>query len=482
MSGDVAAPSDLSAEETLLGLLLVGNSLDAVSEIVGAGDFYRSSHRIVWDAMGVLRGRGEPVEANTVLAELERTRKLEAVGGSSGLHDLVRSAGNAIGKPVDYARRVAETSTRRALADLGAEASKQATDAASIDAALADLSRRLDGLALRGRPGGIRIADVKRERIRWLWKGRIPRGKLTVLDGDPGLGKSTLLLDLAARVTVGGTMPDGQKLDGPEGVVLLTAEDGLADTVRPRLEAAGANLELVYAMDTVPDPEHGTRELEIPTDVATLERQVRDANAALVIVDPLTAFLSTKTNSWRDQDVRRALRTLSEMAERTGCAVVVLRHLTKQGGSNPLYRGGGSIGIIGAARSGLLVAPDPADEHRRVLASTKSNLGPEPPALSYGIVSWPQDPDVSCVKWLGESRLRAADLVGPSALTPERQAILEAVRDAGEPLGPQQIADLTGLDHGSVKHLVRKLEGDGDLDRVSYGKYDIPAPKPESPV
>lgn len=258
-------------------------------------------------------------------------------------------------------------------------------------------------------PEIVTISDVVPEKVSWLWPGRIPRGKLTVLDGDPGLGKSTITLDLGACISMGRPLPDSHESREPEGVVVLSAEDGLADTIRPRLEAAGADLSKVAAIKGILDGgEH--RPLGIPGDVTHIETAITKVNAALVIIDPLMAFLSGTVNSHRDQDIRRALHTLSDLAERTGAAILIIRHLNKAPGASPLYRGGGSIGIIGAARSGLVVGKDPEDESRRVLAVTKSNLGAEPPSLAYTIENDPLF-NVSRIRWHGVVNLSANQIL-----------------------------------------------------------------------
>ena len=232
------------------------------------------------------------------------------------------------------------------------------------------------GVEARGRVMLIRVSDVQPERVSWLWPGYIPAGKITLLDGDPGLGKSNLTLDLAARVTRGNAMPDGSQGDimGPADVILLSAEDGIADTIRPRLEAAGADLTRVHVLESFPDAEGLETLPEIPDDLNRIERIVDARQAALIVIDPLMAYLSAGTNSFRDQDVRRALAPVKLLAERTGASVLVVRHLNKSATGSPIYRGGGSIGIIGAARAGLLVGTDPDDETgvRRVLATTKA--------------------------------------------------------------------------------------------------------------
>ena len=190
-----------------------------------------------------------------------------------------------------------------------------------------------------------------------------------VLDGDPELGKSTVTLDLAARISAGRPMPDGTPTIAG-GVVLLSAEDGAADTVRPRLDAAGANLERIVLLKAIRDVEGREGGVTLPDHIPELRHAVEQVGAVLVIVDTFTAYLSGAVNSRIDHDIRRTLAPLAQLAEATGATIVLIRHLNKQAGGNPLYRGGGSIGIIGAARMGLLVAPDPdaleADETRLV--------------------------------------------------------------------------------------------------------------------
>jgi AAA domain len=282
------------------------------------------------------------------------------------------------------------------------------------------------------------VADVDRELVRWLWPGRIPLGKLVVLDGDPGTGKSTLTLTIAAKVTTGSPFPDGARPERAD-VILLNAEDDIGDTIRPRLEAAGADLARCWVLpDVQPDPDRPPRPPELPADVDAIEGMVKDKQAALVIIDPLMAFLAGQVDSHRDQDVRRVLASLTYMAGRTGAAVVVVRHMNKGQGS-ALYRGSGSIGIVGAARAGLLVAPDPDDDNRRVLAMTKSNLAKMPDALAYRLVD---DERYNCARvvWDGASRHTAADLVRPPVDEDQAPALAEAVRVLKEILSDGPLA------------------------------------------
>lgn len=256
---------------------------------------------------------------------------------------------------------------------------------------------------------GVWLKDVVAEPIDWLWPGYIALGMLTVIDGDPGLGKSTMALDLAARVSTRRAMPDGSPgVQG--GVVILSGEDHLAKVIRPRLDAIDADLTRILSLEVVPANDgDGERDVEIPADLEYIEQAIVKAGAVLVIVDPLVAFLGADVNSHRDQDIRRVLRRLKALAERLGVAIVVIRHLNKAGGGNPLYRGGGSIGIIGAARGGLLVAPDPDVEGRVVMACSKSNLGQMPGSLAFYIEGAPNG--AGMVRWDGASTHTSATLL-----------------------------------------------------------------------
>lgn len=256
------------------------------------------------------------------------------------------------------------------------------------------------------------LATVQPERVEWLWPDRLPAGKLITLDGDPSLGKSTLALDIAAHITTGSPWPDATHC--PTGdVVILSAEDGLADTIRPRLDAAGADPRRVHALTgiTTGDGDGGSysRALTL-ADITHISRAVENTGARLLIVDVLMAYLPGKVDSHRDQDVRTVLARLAALGESTGCCILLLRHLNKTGGGSAVYRGGGSIGIIGAARGGFTVGRDPDDDTRMVLSSTKSNLAQTPASLTYRLESAP-DSHVAHIVWGGESTHTADSLL-----------------------------------------------------------------------
>ncbi len=278
----------------------------------------------------------------------------------------------------------------------------------TLPSALHVSSERRNGTAHR--PGvGVLLSEVAPRRVEWLWAGRVPKGKLTLLESDPGTGKSAMIMDLAARVSSGRDMPDGTRGGAAAGVVILSAEDDLADTVRPRLDAAGGDTSRILALTTNGD-EAGDRLPSLPEEIPLIEQGIERVGAELVIIDPLVAYFGGKIDSHRDQDVRRVLAALAALAGRTGAAVLVVRHLNKAGGGNPLYRGGGFIGIIAAARSGLLLAKDPENEDLRVLAVNKGNLAK--PAQNLAFLLEEADNGAVRVAWQGESSASVGQLLG----------------------------------------------------------------------
>jgi hypothetical protein len=261
----------------------------------------------------------------------------------------------------------------------------------------------------------IRMDTVRSRPVEWLWEGWIPYGTVTLIEGDPDLGKSTLTADLAARVSRGWRMPPagGPAPDlSPVGVLLLSAEDSLEQTIKPRLDAAEGDSSRITTLFAIRTGDSDERPPILPYDLTEMEAAIRQLDARLVVVDPLMAFLDGEINSHRDQDIRRAMHQFKLLAERTGAALVVVRHLNKLAGSSAMYRGGGSIGIIGAARSALLVARDPTDRSARVMASVKSNLSRKPASLRYRVESATAGGvAVGRIGWIGECDLTADDLV-----------------------------------------------------------------------
>lgn len=405
-----ASPHDLGAERILLGSCVLSvDAIDTAIGLVDPGDFHVPLHASAFAAVIDLRASGDHVDPFTLAAKVEGLEAATVTDWEA----LVSSSG-AIST---HAARVADLSARRSLARIAADLDTAARNGATIETAVTAARERLEAVGA-GSGQAVRLVtldSIDPERVGWLWAGRLPMGKVSVFDGDPGAGKSTVAVDLASRVTTGSPMPDGDRSIGaPRDVIYLTAEDGIADTLRPRLDAADGDPARFHVLDAVASTDDDGRMTwrppRIPADCALLERIITDTAAVLVVVDVLAAYLDVR-DGHADGDVRRALHPLARVADRTGAAVVVIRHLRKSRGS-AIYAGGGSIGVIGAARAGLLAAADPADETgtRRVLAVSKSNLAAMPSALAYEVVP-AEEHGCARIRWTGLTHHRADDLL-----------------------------------------------------------------------
>ena len=256
----------------------------------------------------------------------------------------------------------------------------------------------------------IQMNLVRQAAIDWLWQPYLARGKLAILDGDPGAGKSFFAADLAARLSRGGAWPDGAAAARPANTLFLNAEDGLEDTLLPRLDAAGADLGRVASLGGLSAAEPAGAVIQFPYDLDRLRRAVVECRAELVVIDPMMAFFPPEVSTNNDQSIRMALTPLAGLAAETGTALLLVRHLNKGGGGKALYRGSGSIGIIGAIRTALFLARDPNDPERRLFAMSKSNIGPLAATLAYRLA--PDDVGRLRVEWLGACDATADDLCG----------------------------------------------------------------------
>ncbi len=269
----------------------------------------------------------------------------------------------------------------------------------------------------RSSPVLVCMADVQPERVQWLWPGRIPLGKITTLAGDPGLGKSFITIDLAARISNGSPWPDDLASHAPTGgAVLLTAEDDLADTVRPRLDAAGADVRRIMAMQATEYRDYDDRSkrervrqrpFNLALDLPSLEQAiVQTSDCRLVVIDPISAYLPG-IDSHKNAEVRSVLAPLAEVAAKHDVAVVAVTHLRKGEGA-AMYRAMGSLAFVAAARAVFAVAKDKSDPARRLMVPIKCNLAADTNGLAYTLMA-SDVPDVPMVAWSADPVTVTAD-------------------------------------------------------------------------
>jgi hypothetical protein len=327
---------------------------------------------------------------------------------------------------------------------------------------------------LGNEPPGIILSEVETQQVDWLWERRISLGKITLLDGDPGMGKSLLAINIAACVSTGRPMPDGTP-GRKGGVILIAPEDSAEDTIKPRMEVAGGNPSKVLLLNTIENLDEkrlGVFEhpFSLAHNLSDLEEAIKRRNAILVVLDPLMAILGRSIDSSRDQDIREVLTPLNQIAGRTGCAILIIRHLNKGSSDNILYRGAGSIGITAAARVCLLVAHDPDDEQNRVFATIKNNLSKMACNLTYQVVE--NERGVPYIQWLGENHYVTSTLLRPgSNLSFERQEILRVLKEADSPLDTKEIAERTGLKYDSLRLILSRMSNAREIAHPSRGKY-----------
>lgn len=221
------------------------------------------------------------------------------------------------------------------------------------------------------------MSDIPAEEVRWLWYPYLPRGKITIIQGDPGEGKTTFVLALASLLTRGLPAPGNTESQPPMNIIYQTAEDGLADTVKPRLTALGADCSRVLVIDE--------SERELTLSDRRLAQAIQETGAGLLVLDPIQAYLGDGVDMHRANEVRPIFKRLGQLAEQTGCAIVLVGHMNKMQGAKSAYRGLGSIDFRAAARSVLLVGRSKDDAETRVVVHDKSSLAPEGASILFSL-------------------------------------------------------------------------------------------------
>ena len=255
----------------------------------------------------------------------------------------------------------------------------------------------------------IRMSEVQSQEIEWLWYPFIPYGKLTIIQGDPGDGKTTMVLNLAAKLSKGEALDENMKVTEPVNVIYQTAEDGLADTVKPRLELAGADCERIIVID------ESDKSLSMVDE--RLEQAIVRTGARLLILDPIQAYLGGGMDMNRANEARDMTKKLGALAEKTKCAIILIGHMNKASGKKAAYRGMGSIDFFAVARSVLLVGRVEGESNTRAVVQIKNNLAafghPKAFALSE-----------DGFKWLGDYEITVDEVLG--GITPKANKMEQA--------------------------------------------------------
>ncbi len=275
----------------------------------------------------------------------------------------------------------------------------------------------------------INMQDIEVEAISWLWYPFIPYGKVTIIQGDPGEGKTTLVLQIIARLTRGESIID-DKEKPPINVIYQTAEDGLADTIKPRLLSADADCSKVLVIDD--------RDTPLTMRDVRLEQAIVETNAKLVVLDPIQGFLGSDVDMHRANEIRPIMKHISVLAEKYKCAIILIGHMNKCSVGKSAYRGLGSIDFQAAARSVLIVGRIKDEPEIRVVCQTKSSLAPEAKAVAFRL------DEETGFEWIGELDITADDLLSGTVKGTKKQAAMDFLENllADEQMLQKEIIEL----------------------------------------
>ena len=311
----------------------------------------------------------------------------------------------------------------------------------------------------------IRMSDVELTPVEWLWKPYLPFGKLSVLQGNPGEGKTYFAMHLAAACTNGKLLPNMERME-PFNVIYQTAEDGLGDTVKPRLIEAGADLDRVLVIDD--------SDVQLTLSDERIEKAIVENNARLVIIDPIQAYLGADVDMNRANEVRPIFMRLGQVAQRTGCAILLIGHLNKAAGMQSLQRGLGSIDIAAAVRSVMFIGKLKHDPTMRILTHEKSSLAPPGASLAFSLG------DEGGFRWVGEYDITADEML--SGIEPQRETKTQQAKDlictllAGGKQVLSEDIDKAALERGIPGRTVRDAKrelGDALKSKIVEGRKKV---------
>jgi len=334
--------------------------------------------------------------------------------------------------------------------------------------------------------------DIKTKQINWLWRDQIAT-KVNVIGGAPGVGKSQLAANFIATVTKGGRWPDSTPCD-PGSAIIITSEDDAADTLKPRLIAAGAVLDKVDILDAVITADGATKSWSLECIDELEELIKRQDNTRLIVIDPITAYVGKK-DGHNTADVRGLLEPIQSLADKYNVCILMITHLNKSQGSGAGERFNGSTAWVAVSRSAWLIGPDPVDESTRVMVPVKNNLGNDKLGFTYRIEGQTVENniDTSRIVWTGVTEVTAGDVInGPKKPTedPDNQSakaqaarfLIEQLKDGRKRSSAiYQLAD----DAGIAKKTLQRAKKDMGVEAVKDGSwfwYMADARKPDDPT
>ena len=450
--GNKALPHSTETERAVLGACFLKPELVG-SLGLAAEDFYVYQYVEIWRAMLAVRDKGDVIDFRTVQLVLEERGKFKEIGGSATLAGLDQAL-PALDRTPTYARNLKKLRRRRDFVLAQIKCTQALIEGSEeLEESIGEVRESLSKLGSLGLAPQ-RVEDVESEEVEFLWSPWLPLRKLTILEGDPGQGKSFLTGALATAGSIGDGLPGADSFD-PWRTLFFSAEDGIGDTLRPRLERMEADLSHIWAHDRALD-------LSTSEGLGDLELAMEQIKPRLVVIDPLVAFLGAGTNTFRANEVRSILEPLAALAVAFDCSILAVRHLSKGQTGRSLYRGQGSIDFTAAARS-VILAGTACDGERRGIVQIKNNLGPMAEALAYDI------DENGRFYWVGASDLTAQDLLGAESTADERSAKKDAetfLREylAGGPVAAADVIEAAKSQGVSVKTLRRAKK---DVDVIS---------------
>jgi hypothetical protein len=485
---DNPIPFSIEAEYSLIGLLLWHPQVfPAVKTLLNPRDFRNLEHQNIFKSILAVASRGEAIDPVTVSADLKHCgipdiNDLSAFSYLSNLQHNEMELFNTESpekRAVTYARLIAQLAERRRLiyktGDIIAIAQNGSKEPTKESIAL--LQELLPTKGNQSNDVGTLMSDVKPEKVRWLWPGKLALGKVHMFDGDPGIGKTLLMLSIGANLTLDLPMPGEEKSYASGGMVLVCLEDGIADTIQPRLARADADLSKVISIGYLKEKTAEGKEYERPftiNDLDILESAIKRVDAKLVVIDPVMAILCGR-DTYKDNEVRVALAPLKELAERYNVAIVLIRHVVKGGGEKAIYMGGGSIGFIGLARIGLMAICNPDNQEQYIFANIKNNLVKKSPKLLYSIASEDGVDERPYIKWEGISSLTDQELIKPASKnTGDNRHEIKRILEECKPVAMSvaEIAEaMPEMSMSNLKKTLTRMYDGREIGKSARGAY-----------